>query len=311
MTDTYDLLCPGEVMVAICPAGPDSLTDEEGRVTLRIGGAEGNVAVAAARLGLRSLFVSRLGRDRMGDLVEQTLRESGVAVQAPRDDEHPTAIYLKPQRPGEAPLYYRRGSAASLLDGTDVASLDVRVRAVHLTGITPALSETARRFSLAAVQLARRQGALFSFTVNYRRALWPDAQAARVALAPLVEAADLLSLNEQEARLLTGLDPEAAARALRQREGQIVAVTLGAAGAVVVDSAVHVIEPFPADLVDDVGAGDGFVAGMLTALLHGMPPAAAARLGAYVGARAVETRGDVDGYPAWSDVPRELLWQGA
>ena len=172
--------------------------------SLTIGGAESNVAIAAARLGARTTWIGRVGDDDLGSLVVRELRGQGVNVRAHRDPEAPTGLMVKEHRRGKPThvRYYRKHSAGSRLEPDDldqdvIADADI----VHLTGITAALGDTARAALQHAITVARRGGATISFDVNYRATLWPPAAATPV-LRELAGAADILFAGPEEAALL-------------------------------------------------------------------------------------------------------------
>lgn len=273
--------------------------------TRRTAGAETNVAVGLARLGHRVGWASRLGADSLGRYLLAALAAEGVdCTHVVCDPAQRTGLMFKGRAEGGADPaieYHRQGSAASRMRPEDI---DVpwltRARHLHTTGIFPALStsclETARR----SMALMREAGRSISFDPNLRPALWPSAEAMRAGINALADAADWVLPGLEEGRFLTGAEtPQDIARFYRERGAQLVAVKLGADG-VFVDSAagsaqvpgVPVIE-----VVDTVGAGDGFAAGLISALLEGRSAVDAARRGAWIGARVVQRRGDTEGLP--------------
>ena len=144
---------------------------------VRIGGAESNFAVALCRLGVDVTWVSRLGRDAFGGLVRSTLESEGVDLGLVRDDDAPTGVFFKWHENGENRVLYRRSaSAATHLSPDDLPeeALD-DVALVHLSGITTALSRSARRTVVETAQRARSNGIPVTFDLNYRAALWADA----------------------------------------------------------------------------------------------------------------------------------------
>jgi 2-dehydro-3-deoxygluconokinase len=169
-------------------------------------------------------------------------------------------------------LYDRAHSSASRMHPEEIDwSVLESVRHVHLTGITPALSDSCRATVARALSEARARGCSVSFDVNYRARLW-SADAAREALEPLLAHVDLLITPLADAELFWNLpaDGEAAAAALRERFGaKVVAVTLGAEGALCHDGQVRSAASFPVREVDRVGAGDAFDAGLLCGFLQG------------------------------------------
>ena len=175
-----------------------------------IGGAESNVAIGVARLGCPATWIGRVGRDATGDMVERRLLAEQVRALAVRDDGF-TGLMVKHRRFGTALSvdYHRAGSAGSRLSRADLPPGCVEAAAIlHVTGITPALSDSARDAVFAAVERARAAGTAVSVDVNYRRKLWSPA-AARPVLRRLVAQADLVFAGVEEALLL--LDPVDAA----------------------------------------------------------------------------------------------------
>jgi 2-dehydro-3-deoxygluconokinase len=264
--------------------------------TLRFAGAESNFAVALARLGVRVTWVSRLGRDPFGAMIEDGLREEGVDVSRVVRDDARTGLFVK-WRGGEGRgvAYYRAGSAASRLRPEDVPdeALD-GVRLVHLTGITMAISETGRALVVDLARRARERGATVLFDPNFRPALpdTPEAAAARQrAVLPYV---DWYLTGEDEARLLWGDEKIPARTVLR----------VGARGAIV--EGVHVPCPREVAVVDEIGAGDAFAAGFAYGLLEGWTPVECAHAGNVLAARTLEGTGDWETLPHLADVARAL-----
>ncbi|WP_372442646.1 PfkB family carbohydrate kinase [Streptomyces pactum] len=241
-----DVVCLGESMVAFVPTRPGPLA-EVPAFTRSAGGAESNVACALARLGHRVRWISRLGTDGFGDHVLAAVAEAGVDVHGVRrDPDRPTGIYFRtagerswggpdPAPDGAPPgevVYYRAGSAASAMSPRTVARADAYGgRLLHLTGITPALSDGCRE--LVRELTARRPGRPWvSFDVNYRAALWrsPGPTDPEVLLE-LARGCDLVFVGEDEASAAWGLRGPDAVRSALPEPGVLV-VKRGAAGAV-------------------------------------------------------------------------------
>jgi len=304
------LVTLGETMAALSAPGVGPLRHQRS-LDLHVGGAESNVAIGVRRLGGTATWIGRVGDDELGDLVLAQLRGEGVDVShAMRDPGAPTGLMVKSRRTESVGrvAYYRRGSAGSRLCPADVPVDAVRTAGVlHLTGITPALSGTARDAVRVATASAREAGVPVSLDVNHRAALWTAAEAGAV-LRDLLPEVDVLFAGPQEAQLLgadgdPALTPQRAAAQLAAAGPAQVVVKLGARGAVAhVDG-----EPFevPAHLVravDPVGAGDAFVAGYLADLLEGRPAVDRLRTAAACGAFAVTVPGDWEGLPTRRDL---------
>jgi 2-dehydro-3-deoxygluconokinase len=269
-----EVLTLGETMVRLVPKGFTRL-EEAQELECRTGGSESNVAVALARLGLRAAWISKLPANPLGVMIERRIRSFGVDTSGVLWEEDGRAgVYFI--EPAAAPrrarvLYDRAHSSASRMrpEEIDWSILD-SVRHVHLTGITPALSDSCRSTVARALVEAKARGCSTSFDVNYRARLW-SADAACEALEPLLAHVDLLITPLADAQLLWGLpaDGEIAAAALRERFGaKVVAVTLGAEGALCHDGQVRSAASFPVREVDRVGAGDAFDAGLLFGFLQ-------------------------------------------
>ena len=251
----------------------------------------------------RSLSIRLVGDDELGELVVSRIRAEGVDVAGVvRDPGAPTSLMLKERRTAELVRvrYYRRNGPGSRLEPGDLDPAQVAAAGVlHVTGITPALSDSARATVDHAIELARAAGVPVSFDLNYRSALWPPGQAAAVC-RELAARADIVFAGDDEAELL-GLDgdPPDLARGLAALAGGHAVVKLGERGAVAaVDGQVHTVEPVPARAVDPVGAGDAFVAGYLAETLAGRPVPERLATAAACGAFAVTVPGDWEGLPS-------------
>lgn len=271
-----DVLTAGEAMVMLAPHGP---LGEADAVDLRVGGAEANVACFLAAAGRPTAWLGALGADPFGDRVQAHLERYGVDTRhVRRDPGRPTGLYAKDPSPtGETAVwYYRRGSAASGM-GPDAAAAVARCapRVVHLSGITPALSQAADALCRALLAEARRHGARVSFDVNHRPGLWEAARAAPI-LRAYAAAADIVFVGRDEAARLWGTTtPAEAARAIGAAHTVVKDADIGATSFRAGAEPVFVAAP-AVDVVEPVGAGDAFAAGYLHALLGGVDDAGAA-----------------------------------
>jgi 2-dehydro-3-deoxygluconokinase len=286
----------GETMGLLSATEPGPLRHAD---VLRLGvaGSEFNVAVGLRRLGAPAAWIGRVGDDELGRLVVRELRAEDVTARVVVDHEHPTGLMLKERRSahGGRVTYYRRGSAGAHLEPGDLdLDLIAVAEVLHVTGITPALSHSARAAVDSAVDTARRAGVLVSVDVNHRDALWERAEAAAV-LTELCGRADLVLASADEARMLVGDESPERLAALGPSQA---VVKLGARGAVAwVDGEHHQVKALPVREADPVGAGDAFVAGYLAALLEGAGVAARLELARTAGAFAVTVAGDWEGLP--------------
>ena len=296
------LLAVGETM-ALLTATEVGRLRHAASLTLGVAGAESNVAIGARRLGCPAAWVGRVGNDELGELVVSRIRAEGVDVGGVvRDPGAPTSLMLKERRTANLVrvLYYRHNGPGARLRPDDLDPAQVRAAGVlHVTGITPALSDSARATVDHAVELARAAGVPVSFDLNYRSALWPPDQAAAVC-RDLAARADIVFAGDDEAELL-GLagDPAALAGDLAALGSGHAVVKLGERGAVAfVDGLDYTVDPVPVQAVDPVGAGDAFVAGYLAELLAGRPAEERLATAAACGAFAVTVPGDWEGLPS-------------
>lgn len=270
-----------------------------------MGGAELNVAVALARLGHRASWMGKLGQDEFGAEVLAFMRGEGVDVAgvslAP---DSPTGVYFKERKALDKLRvnYYRAGSAASKarLEDFDLDHL-LSANVLHLTGITPALSEGCHELTNRIVEAANERGAFLSFDANIRFRLFNN-ENPRDVLLPLVERADMLFLSDDEADLLLGgHEPKAVAKALASLRAEAVVVH-GERRAFVVDAdSVTERVSYSVDEVDTVGAGDAFVAGYLSGKLRGWGVDRSLELANACGACAVTVPGDAESMPFEED----------
>lgn len=294
-----DVLAVGESMGAV---RADGLVRNGTTARLSIAGTEGNVAVGLARLGHHSRWLGVLGDDQMGALVLRTLRAEGVDVSHARvDAAAPTGILVYEERLAGLVRadYHRRGSAATLLSAEDIiAALDPPPRFLHVTGVTVALGDGPARAVEAGIREARHRGTRVCLDVNHRSRLW-TADRARSMLSRLVDAVDIVVASEDELTLLApGQSVEEQAAWLLSQGVHEVVVKLGADGAAAYthDGELHC----PARVVavaDTVGAGDAFVAGLLSGFLDGLTGEQRLERANVLGAFVVSTHGDWEGLP--------------
>ncbi|NVI93188.1 sugar kinase [Actinomadura sp. BRA 177] len=274
---------------------------------LGIGGAESNTAIGLCRLGGTAAWFGRVGDDEFGRLITTALAGEGVRLgHTVVDETAPTALLFKERRSGTLTRvqYYRTGSAGSRLCPSDVPHELIRsARVLHVTGITAAISDTARQALDDAIETARDAGVPVSLDVNYRAALWTPAEAGE-CLHNLVKRADLVFATEEEARLIVpGDDPAGLATALAALGPRDVLVKRGAAGVVAsCEGRLHVLPAHRVPVIDPVGAGDAFAAGYLAEFVRERPIAERLATATAAGAYAVTVRGDWEGLPSRADL---------
>ena len=272
-------------------------------MTLRFAGAESNFAIALARLGVPVRWISRVGRDPLGGLIVSALAGEGVDVDFVGSQEGRTGAFVKWREGGRSRVaYYRAGSAACALSPADAPEKALEdVRLVHLTGITMAISDSARALVLDLARRAKARGITVVFDPNFRPALPDTVEAAAARQRPLLDYVDWYLCGLEEGNGLWRTTSEAElARAIPVRS----VIRLGDRGAVV-DG--EVVPPTRAvDVVDEVGAGDAFAAGFAFGLLRGWDPLMCVRAANLLAAHALAGTGDWETLPRLDDIRDDL-----
>ncbi|MEO8015751.1 sugar kinase [Polaromonas sp.] len=310
MTPALDVITFGEAMLLLVADRPGPLEQAEAFYK-RTAGAETNVAIGLARLGLKVGWGSRLGTDSMGRYLLAAMQQEGIdCSHVVCDPSQKTGFQFKSKvLDGSDPQveYHRQGSAAShiCVDDIDEDWL-LSARHLHATGVFPAISASTLPAARKTMDLMRAAGRSVSFDPNLRPTLWSSPGLMRESINDLATRADWVLPGLEEGRFLTGeASAEGIARFYRQRGARLVAVKLGADGAWFdsdTDGSGHV-PGFPvAQVVDTVGAGDGFAVGVISALLDGLGVVEAVKRGAWIGARAVQVLGDSEGLPTRAEL---------
>jgi 2-dehydro-3-deoxygluconokinase len=302
----------GECLIAFVASEPGPLADAA-RFDRFVAGAEANAAVGLTRLGHSVEFVGRVGADGFGEAIRRRLRGEGVGTaHLATDGGGPTGLMFRERRhlgPAQV-VYTRRDSAGSRLSAEDVdraadAGMFEEARWLHLTGITPALSDTAGAATFRAAELGRAASLTVSLDVNLRRLLWTDAVAGPV-LRRLTAMADVVMGSPDELAVVGGRSRDAGpvelARSILALGPAIAVLKLGADGALLVGRdapelpIVRPALPVPF-VVDPVGAGDAFCAGFIAARLDGLPLEPSLDLANACGAASAASLGDQTGLP--------------
>lgn len=299
-----ELVTLGEAMVRLTPPGFARL-EQARTLEVTVGGAELNVAVAAARLGVTSSWISALPDNALGRMILDTAREAGVDVSRVALSPHDRAGLYFVER-GAAPrggsvLYDRAGSAASRLEPKTIAwdAILSGARWFHTSGITPALSDTAAATVAEALAAAKAAGLTVSYDLNFRGRLWSP-EKARAVQEPLLRHVDILIASAETARIVFGLGD---AEQLRQKFGlAAVATTVRdssrawlstVSGIVAAEGGVHRARTYDVEVVDDIGSGDAFAAGLIFGRLRQESWEAAVRYATALAALKCTVPGDM------------------
>jgi len=305
MHNALDVITIGEAMAMFVATEPGELAEADAFIK-RVAGAELNVATGLARLGLNVSWVSRVGSDSFGRFVLSSLEKERINSESVTvDDRYPTGFQLKSRAEnGTDPIveYFRKGSAASHLSRDDFdAATFTRARHLHLSGVAAALSSSAYDLLDHAASTMKAQGKTISFDPNLRPVLWKSEAEMVEKLNRLAFQADWVLPGLKEAATLTGQStPEGMADFYLAQGVSAVVIKTGADGAWFKTAAGEqgaVAAVRVDNVVDTVGAGDGFAVGVISALLEGKTfPQAVAR-GNKIGSLAIQVLGDSEGLP--------------
>ncbi|WP_436857327.1 sugar kinase [Citrobacter tructae] len=305
MKKALDVITIGEAMAMFVATQTGELADVE-RFIKRVAGAELNVATGLARLGMNVGWVSRVGNDSFGRFVINALKKEGIDAQGVTVDERfATGFQLKSKvENGTDPIveYFRKGSAASHLSIADYnETYFSSARHLHLSGVAAALSASSYELLAHTARTLKAQGKTISFDPNLRPVLWKSEAEMVEKLNRLAFQADWVLPGFKEGMILTGQQtPEGIADFYLRHGVKAVVLKTGADGAwyKTADGEKGCVAPVKVDnVVDTVGAGDGFAVGVISALLEGRSLHQAVTRGNKIGALAIQVQGDSEGLP--------------
>ncbi|MBP2240499.1 2-dehydro-3-deoxygluconokinase [Cytobacillus eiseniae] len=305
----YDVFTFGETMVLFQPEQMLPL-EYVHQFPKRIGGAESNVAIGLTRLGHSVGWFSKLGDDPFGRYIQKYVRGEGVDTSSCLfTDQAPTGLIFKEQLSPEDMnvYYYRKNSAASLMEAADLKEEYIsKAKILHISGITPALSDSCYEAVMKAIAIAKKNQMKIVFDPNLRLKLWSIEKAKKV-FNEIAAYADVILPGLDEGQFMTGLtDVEEVAEALMGNEDKTIIIKLGEKGAYYhTKNENGYVEGFPVQrVVDPVGAGDGFAAGIISGILRKEPMEQVVRRANAIGAMVVGMSGDIEGLPTFESVER-------
>ena len=310
MAPSPDIVCLGEPLIEF-----NRLKEGDGRTWLQgFGGDSQNVAIAAARQGASTGYLTGVGQDWMGDAFLGLWKSEGV--DASRVMRHPTAptgvSFVTHSAAGHKFDYLRKNSAASLMTpDTLAADYIAGARVFHLSAIGQAISDSARATCDAAITVAKTSGVKVSYDTNLRLRLW-DLDVARKVIDATIAHCDIALPSLDDSQQLTGLQqPEAIAAYYLGLGAPLVALKLGSEGSLIATRQRQVrIPPYKVEAVDATGAGDTFDGAFLTRLLAGDDPETAARYANVAAALSTTGYGAVTPMPRKADVLNALKRAG-
>ena len=257
----FDVIALGEILIDELRIGDKTVAN--------VGGAPANFVRGAARMGLRCAFIGAVGDDKRGRDCILALVADSVEPLCSVKHAATTVALVTLDGSGDRDFRFVRGADAMLTEADVHASAIASSGVLHI-GTLSLSAEPARSATLAALSAAEKAGVSVSCDVNYREALWPSPEAAREAALSVLPKVTYLKVSGEEAELLVGAaPPEKAAAMLAELGPSVVAVTLGADGAVVYSGGETMrVAAKPVKAVDTTGAGDAFWAAFLACLLR-------------------------------------------
>lgn len=263
----------GELLVDMVSPAADASLGEARSFLKAPGGAPANVAVGLAKLGVPSAFMGMVGADPFGRWLGETIAREGVGTShlLSHPDARTTIAFVATRRDGKKDIcFYRNPGADAELRAEDIVpSAFDGARLFHCGSVSLSLSPC-REAQFHAVHLARERGALISFDPNWRPSLWSDFTLARELIMEMMKLSDVVKVADEEWEFVTGTNDfaEGAAR-IRTQGPKLVIITRGADGAYFdCENTRGEVAGFTADAIDTLGAGDAFVAGLLSRLLQ-------------------------------------------
>ncbi len=300
------IILSGEPMGLLIARQQGRLEDVD-QFQLAVAGAEINVAVGLSRLEHAVSYLTKLGDDLYGKKVMHLLKENHIDTSLVSiSDSRPTGYMFKScTSQGDPDIFYcRKNSAASTINEEDIDRIPMEnYGVIHVTGIFPALSETTFRATKKMIRRGKELGMPVFFDPNLRPQLWGTTERMVKCINELAAEADYVLPGIAEGKILTGFDtPEEIAAFYHGLGIPNVVVKCGAKGAFISEKAEDgfkqvMVPGFSVTVVDTVGAGDGFAAGVISGINEGLSLPEAVKRGNALGAFQVQSVGDNEGLP--------------
>lgn len=306
-----DIITIGDAMIAFNPSktGPMKFVDSFKR---NIGGAELNVAIGCARLGLNAGWISRLGNDEFGKYIRNFARGEGIDVsEVELVDGYPTSLNFKEiMEDGSVRTFYYRDRSPTLT----MSPVDLRgdyfkqAKILHVTGVFPAITEQNLAIIRAAIKLAKENGVKIVLDPNIRLKLWGKEKARDVLISFLPDVDILLAGEEELEIMFNESDPHEVVEICHPYDMEYIVIKQGENGSIGYHNGEFVkANPIPpAKVVDAVGAGDGFDSGFIYGYLNGWSLDKTLHFANTIGSMVVSVVGDNEGLPYLEDVQMHL-----
>lgn len=302
MDRRFDIVALGEAMVEF-----NQTSERQGKMFLQgFGGDTSNAVIAAARQGARCAYITHLGDDEFGQMLLNLWTHEGVSTEAVTiHDTAPTGLYFVTHGPeGHRFSYRRANSAASLIQPQDLQSIWIQdARALHVSGISQAISSGSRQTVRHALRMARSAGTRISYDPNLRLKLWTLDEARQEIIATIAQC-DVFLPSIDDVQTVSGLDDaEEIVRWCHDQGAPLVVLKLGPDGCLVSDGRTLTNVPgFAVHAIDATGAGDCFDGSFLTHWLQHDNAVSAARWACAAAAISTTGYGAVDPLPSTSEV---------
>lgn len=315
----FDVVTLGEILIDFTPCGKS----EAGQRVFEQnpGGAPANVLACLNKCGKKTAFIGKVGKDMHGAFLKGTLEKSGINTDGLVEDENvfTTLAFVALSDSGERSFSFaRKPGADTCLEECELRKDIIASSKVFHIGSLSLTDEPARSTTLVALEVANQSGCIISYDPNYRAPLWKNREAAIEGMRSVIPYVDVMKISDEETTLLTDIeDPQGAAEKLVEMGVPLVAVTLGADGALVcTKDGSRIVPGFKANMVDTTGAGDSFWGGFLNQLLEsGKIPKEVtleeavefARFGNAVASLCVEKRGAIPAMPSMDEIRERML----
>ncbi|WP_188456254.1 sugar kinase [Virgibacillus oceani] len=306
-----DVITIGDAMITFDPDtnGPLRFVNSFRR---KVGGAEFNVAIGCARLGLKTGWISRLGDDEFGRYIYNFARGEGIDVSEVKLMQgYPTSINFKQiNGDGSSNTFYYRHQSPTLTLNADTLNeaFFEQAKLLHITGVYPAVNNQNIETIERAIQLAKKNNLKIAMDPNIRLKLWNEDKA-RATLLRWMEDVDYLLAGIEEAKLLFGTnDINKLIEKIKEYSVSHIFIKQGENGAILWKDGNLFQQPAEKNInaVDTVGAGDGFDAGALYGILNNWDPESILKFANIIGSMVVEVFGDNEGLPYLKDAINRL-----
>jgi len=313
-----DVTALGEILIDFTPCGKSAAGQRV--FEQNPGGAPANVLACLNKCGKKTAFIGKVGNDMHGQFLVDILNDSGICTEGVVVDDSvfTTLAFVALSDSGERSFSFaRKPGADTCLTQEELNEEIIRDSKVFHIGSLSLTAEPARGTTFKALEIAKKAGCIISYDPNYRAPLWDSKEAAIIGMRSVVSYVDVMKISDEETTLITDIvESEGAAKKLVDMGVSVVAVTLGAEGALVCTKDGSVVVPgYKADMVDTTGAGDSFWGGFLKCLLEsGKRPedisleeaAEFAKYGNAVASLCVEKRGAIPAMPAVGEIEERL-----